>query len=268
LDHGLARLSELPVSLRLLREMHALLLDGVRGQAQTPGEFRCSQNWIGRPGCTLSDAAYVPPPVPEMDDALGALERYLHEASDLPPLVRLALIHYQFEAIHPFLDGNGRIGRLLIVLLLCIDRLLPQPLLYLSAFFERHREEYYERLLGVSFRGEWEEWVDFFLRAVAAQARDAVRRSDRLLALWREYRERLQAERAGSLALRLVDTVFAEPAVSNPHLAKAFAATPAGVQRCIDKLTAASILREVTGGRRNRFYVADEILRILEEPEP
>ncbi len=155
LEHGLARLKKLPVSLRLIREMHEQLMGGARGDHLTPGEFRRSQNWIGPPGCTLMDAVYVPPPEDEMTEALDHLEKYLHSASSLPPLVRLALIHYQFEAIHPFLDGNGRIGRLLLTLLLCAEGLLPHPLLYLSAYFERHRQEYYRLLLAVSQSGHW-----------------------------------------------------------------------------------------------------------------
>lgn len=266
LEHGLGRLAELPVCLRLLREMHERLMAGVRGQEMTPGEFRRSQNWIGPAGCTLNEARYVPPPPEEMDEALGEFERYLHAPSDLPPLVRLALIHYQFEAIHPFLDGNGRIGRLLLILLLCYDKLLPQPLLYLSAFFERNREEYYRRLLDVGLSGAWEAWIMFFLRGVEEQALDAVRRSDELLALWNDYRARVHKERAGSITLRLVDELFYWPALSVMQVAQRFGATPAGVQRCVDRLAGLGILREATGGKRNRIYLADAIVGILEHP--
>src|SRR5436309_5025335 len=214
LEHGLARLKDLPVSLRLIREMHERLMHGVRGDTMTPGEFRRSQNWIGPPGCTLADAAFVPPPVAEMTQALRDFEKYLHEPPVLPPLVRLALIHYQFEAIHPFLDGNGRIGRLLITLLLCAEGLLPQPLLYLSAYFERHRLEYYRLLLAVSQSGGWSEWICFFLRGVAEQSNDAIRRSDRLLQLMQDYRERLQSARTSALLLQLVDRLFMTPATT------------------------------------------------------
>ncbi len=160
LDHGLERVKTLPISLRLIRELHAKLMDGVRGEIMTPGEFRRSQNWIGPAGCTLETAPYVPPPVEEMHIALDALEKFFHAQSDLPQLTRLGLIHYQFEAIHPFLDGNGRLGRLLISLLLCQWELLPRPLLYLSAYFERNRSDYYDRLLAVSRRGDWEGWLN------------------------------------------------------------------------------------------------------------
>jgi Fic family protein len=171
LEYGLARLKDLPISLRLIREMHERLMKEVRGETMTPGEFRRSQNWIGPPGCVLIDATFVPPPVDEMTAALGELEKYLHTPSSLPPLVRSALVHYQFEAIHPFLDGNGRIGRLLLTLLLCTERLLPQPLLYLSAFFERNRQDYYRLLLSVSQAGTWTEWNIFSARRRGAISR-------------------------------------------------------------------------------------------------
>src|SRR5262245_921234 len=190
LDHGLSRFNELPMSLRLIREKHERLMEGVRGEHLTPGEFRRSQNWIGPPGSTLMDAAYVPPPVDEMWRALDEFEKYLHAESEFPLLIRLALIHYQFEAIHPFLDGNGRIGRLLITLLLCAEGALHHPLLYLSAFFERYREDYYRALLAVSQRGERANWINFYLRGVQEQSRDAIKKSSRLLDLWRQYRQR------------------------------------------------------------------------------
>lgn len=255
------------VTLRLIREMHGKLLERVRGEAQTPGQFRRTQNWIGPQGCTLMNATYVPPPVQEMNQALDSFEKYLHAESSLPRLVRLAMIHYQFEAIHPFLDGNGRIGRLLIALLLCIDRLLPQPLLYLSAYFERNRDEYYRLLLSVSQTGDWEGWIRFFLRAVGTQARDAIGRSDKLLALWQSYRTRMQEARASALLLRLVDELFAYPALTNPGAVKRLGITPRSAQLNIQKLVSAGILREATGRRRNRVYIAPEIIGVIEQPE-
>lgn len=262
LEHGLARLNEFPLSLRLLREMHEKLMAGVRGGEQTPGEFRRSQNWIGPPGCTLMDATFVPPPVAEMEEALYSLEDYLHQESRLPTLIRLALIHYQFESIHPFLDGNGRVGRLLVTLLLCTEGVLSQPLLYLSAFFERHRNEYYDHLLAVSQQGEWVSWIKFFLRAVTAQSKDAIDRSDRLLSLWQRYREQLQEARSSSLLLQLVDNLFELPVITNSLAAEKLSVTPRSAQLNIEKLVDASILREATGNRRNRVYVADQIIEI------
>ena len=261
LDHGLARLPELPLSLRLIREMHERLMAGVRGRHLTPGEFRRSQNWIGQAGSTLADASYVPPPVAEMEAALSDLERYLHAPSPLPPLVRLALIHYQFEAIHPFLDGNGRIGRLLVSLLLCVDGLLQEPLLYLSAYLERHRDEYYRLLTEVSRSGAWEEWIAFFLRGVAEQARDAADRAAQLVRLWHDFRA---AVVSSAVLLRLIDELFEHPAMTVPQAARRLGVTHRGAQLNIDKLLAAGIVREVTGRRRNRIYMADRIMEILE----
>ena len=267
LEYGLDRLKDLPVSLRLIREIHARLMEGVRGTNQTPGEFRRSQNWIGPAGCTLMDATFVPPPIDEMRNALDGFEKYLHSVSDLPPLIRLPLIHYQFEAIHPFLDGNGRIGRLLVTLLLCADNLLPQPLLYLSAFFERYRDEYYQRLIEISLYGKWKEWIVYFLRGITSQALDAIRRSDRLLSLWQKYRARLQEARASALLLQLVDELFSYPVLTNAVAARKLSVTPRSAQLNIDKLQNANILQEATGRLRNRIYIAPEIISIIEQAE-
>ncbi len=267
LEYGIARLKELPLSLRLIREMHEHLMKGVRGETQTPGEFRVTQNWIGPPGCTLMEATFVPPPVEEMNDALDKFEKYLHSDSELPPLIRLALIHYHFEAIHPFVDGNGRIGRLLISLLLCSEGLLPQPLLYLSAYFEKNRSDYYRLLLGVSRCGEWLPWVRFFLKAVAVQARDAVSRSDELLALLAEYRNRVQEARASALLLSLIDELFSFPALTTKMAARILGVTPRSAQLNINKLINVGILREVTGQKRNRVFVAHEIVTIVDRSE-
>ena len=267
LEYGLQRRTELPISLRLIRELHQRLMEGVRGNEQARGEFRRSQNWIGRPGCTLRNATYVPPPPLEMSQALNDFEKYLHEPSGTPPLVRLATIHYQFEAIHPFLDGNGRIGRLLITLLLCVEGILIEPLLYLSAYFERHREEYYDRLLGVSQSGRWSEWVIFFLAGVAEQAADAIERSNRLLQLRDQYREQLHSARTSALLPKLVDGLVSYPATTVARTAKLLGITPRSAQANIEKLIEAGVLREVTGRKRNRVFVAGGILRVIEDPQ-
>jgi len=268
LEYGLERLRTLPLSLRLIREIHARLMEGVRGEHRTPGEFRRSQNWIGPPGSTPSDAPFVPPPVSEMHEALDAFERFLHAPSSLPPLVRLGLIHYQFEAIHPFLDGNGRVGRLLITLLLCAWDLLPEPLLYLSAYFEAHRQAYYDLLLAVSQRGAWEEWLIFFLRGVATQARDGVVRAGRLQDLRRQYRARFQTARAAARLLQVVDLLFAQPVLTVRQVETALGVNFSTAQRYINRLEKAGLVREVTGRARNRVYQADEVLRVIEEPLP
>jgi len=266
LEHGLERLGSLPLSLRLIRELHEQLMTGVRGEHQTPGEFRRSQNWIGAPGCTLNDATYVPPPPVDMLEALDALERFFHADSSLPSLIRLGLIHYQFEAIHPFLDGNGRVGRLLLTLLLCAWELLPQPLLYLSAYFEAHRQEYYASLLAVSQEGAWERWLHFFLQGVAEQSHDAVRRAGRLQALREQYRTRFQSVRTAARLLQVVDLLFARPVVGVTQVAQALDVSFQAAARHVDTLVAEGVLREITGQARGRLYRADAILRAIEAP--
>lgn len=268
LEHGLQRVSELPLSLRLIRELHAVLLEGVRGEYYTPGEFRRSQNWIGPAGCTLNEASFVPPPAIELSVCLGEFESYIRAPSRLPPLVRSALIHYQFEAIHPFLDGNGRIGRLLITLLLCIEGLLPQPLLYLSAYFEANRQAYYDHLLRVSQAGRWTEWVLFFLTGVHEQAQDAIARSNRLIALHEEFRARCHRPRGSALLLKLVDRLFELPAIRASAAQELLGVTFRSAQNNIEKLVKLGILREVTGQRRNRLYLADTIVEAIERPNP
>lgn len=264
LEHGLLRRQELPICLRLIREMHGKLMEGLSAEHLTPGEFRRSQNWIGRPGSTLADATYVPPPTAELMPALDAFERYLHQDTDLPPVVRLALIHYQFEAIHPFLDGNGRIGRLLILVLLVDWGLLPGSALVLSAYFERTRSNYYAHLLAVSQRGAWRAWIVYFLQGIADESRDAIRRSGRLLALREDYRERVQREsRASGTALRLVDALFESPALSIPRTAATHGLTQRTVQLHVARLEELGILKESSGRRRNRIFVAQGILDIL-----
>jgi len=263
MEYGIQRLEELPLSLRLVREIHARLMQRVRGEGAKPGEFRQNQNWIGPPGCSLTEATFVPPPVPEMTTALNDWEKFLHEAKDIPPLVQCALMHYQFEAIHPFLDGNGRVGRLLITFFLCERGHLPQPLLYLSAFFERYRDDYYARLLEVSQSGDWRGWIQFFLRGLATQASDAAANSQRILALQQQYRDKLLKHKATPTALGITEELFLNPYVSATRLAKRLGVSFPTVQAAIDRLVQVGILREVTGRLRNRIYCAEEFLRTI-----
>ena len=253
----------LPLSLRLIRDMHRTLMTGVRGDRAMPGEFRRSQNWIGPPGCLLVDATYVPPPVEEMTTCLHDLEAYLHSVAALPPLARIAAVHYQFEAVHPFLDGNGRVGRLLVSLLLQEWGLLPKPLLYLSAFFESRRDEYYERLLAVSIRGDWDGWLRFFFEGVSVGSRDVIDRARRVIELREDYHRRLQVTRASALLLKLVEYLFESPAIrigmAQEHLGVTFRAASQNVQKLVD----AGIVHEATGRDRNRVFVAREILALL-----
>ena len=263
LNHGLDRLADLPISTRLIREIHGELKRDIRASHVTPGEFRQSQNWIGPPGCTLRDATIVPPPVPEMTRGLSDWEKYDHSNAKEPPLVQCALMHYQFEAIHPFLDGSGRVGRLLITFFLCERGMLSQPLLYLSAFFERHRDEYYRRLLAVSQRGDWRRWLEFFLRGVAVQAKEALEGTRSILDLHAEYRERLGRKRTPTAAIRLVDHLFENPVVSMAVLAKSWNMSFPMVKRGVDRLVDLGILSEVTGRQRNRVFVARELFDLL-----
>jgi len=266
LDCGLKRLKELPLSLRLLRELHKILLEGVRGGESRPGEFRQVQNWIGPEGCSLEEALYVPPSVDEMNEALASLEKYLNQKDNLPPLIRVGLVHYQFEAIHPFIDGNGRIGRLLIILLLCAWDILPQPLLYLSPYFESNRQAYYDLLLEVSERGAWEEWLNFFLTAVKIQADDAILRINKMMELKEDYRAKMQSKRGSSGLFKAVDFLFEKPVFSANQLAKELGTNFARAQRYISSLKQAGIIREITGMSRNRIYAAEEIIWAISSP--
>ena len=269
LEYGLERVKTLPVSLRLIREIHAKLMGGVRGGNLTPGEFRRSDlptksNWIGSIGSTPATAAYIPPPVDEMNAGLDQLEKFIHAGSEIPALVRAGLVHYQFEAIHPFLDGNGRIGRLLMILLLSEWNLLPQPLLNLSVYFERYRQEYYDLLLSVSQKGNWESWLRFFLRGVSVQASDSVVRLNRLQTIRTTYQAIADTERNRIRMEQVLDFLFMQPVLSVRQLQTFLNVSFPIAQRYIDRLVDAGVLQEVTGQSRNRIFRANEIFQALE----
>jgi Fic family protein len=264
MEHGIKRLKRLPLSLRLVRELHAHLLKGVRGDRAIPGEFRRSQNWIGPAGCTLANATYVPPMPTELMDCLSSWEKFLHDR-EWPPLVQIAMAHYQFEAIHPFLDGNGRVGRLLITLSLVEREVLPTPLLYLSAFFEATRKNYYDGLLNVSKRGAWEPWIEYFLNGVARQAEDALGRTERIDQLLDRWRLALSGG-GTSVPLRLLDLLAANPYVTVKRAAERMRVAFTTAQRAVERLQKAEVLSQVSPGKRDRVYCARDILDILEEP--
>lgn len=264
LQYGLARLRELPVSSRLIRELHEHLLAGVRGEHLTPGRFRTTQNWIGPPGCTLDDAVYVPPIPPDIPAALSELEQYIHRPPSLPLLIRLAVIHYQFEAIHPFLDGNGRIGRLLLTLLLCAEDILPAPLLYLSAYFDEHRTAYYEHLRAVSTSGQWRPWIVFFLEGVGEQSEDAVRRCRRLLVLLERYKEVVQTARRSALLMKLIERLFDSPYITVPQARDLLEISYPTAKKYVDLLVEHKILLSAPTSNRKRLYVAAEIISTIE----
>jgi len=264
LDFGLKRLEDLPLSLRLIREIHSQLMQGVRGSHATPGEFRTSQNWIGTPGCTLNTAKFVPPPVDLLMDCLGDFEKFLHNR-ELPPLIHIALCHYQFEAIHPFLDGNGRIGRLLIILLLIEQKILPWPLLYLSAFFKETQDEYYRQLFNVSSKGTWRNWLIYFLNGVALQAEDALSRAEKINGLLNKWKLQV-ASTASHVPGKIVEYFAENPYLTVNKIAEKLDISYSTAQRGISKLEAEGIITQMGGNRRDRVYCATKILSILELP--
>lgn len=263
-NHVLAPDRRLPISLPLLQEAHAILLDGTRGAYATPGEFRRSPNWIGSPGSVIDTAMYVPPPPERLWECLDAFEKYLHAERTLPPLLDLAAIHYQFEAIHPFLDGNGRVGRLLVVLLLLEWGLLPGPVLDLSAYIEPRRDRYYAALLAVSTDGDWPTWWDFMLETFEAQARDAIGRAHRLESLRAEYRSRVITPRSSGLLPALVDELFRVPALTIPRAQEFLGVTHRAATLTVERLVHAGILHEVPTARRRRMFLAEGILAAVE----
>ena len=267
--HGLRRLSELPVSIRLLREIHAELMRGVRGGDLMPGELRTRQNWIGPAGATVREARFVPPPPDVVPQALADLERFLHASDELPLLVRVGLAHAQFETIHPFLDGNGRIGRLLITLLLSERGRLSQPVLYLSHHFKRNRSEYYERLQAVRDAGDWEGWLAFFLQGVADVSRESARTAGAILRLREEMRVRItdRLGRAAANGHRILDRLFDHPIVSVGIVREWLGVTPAGANTLVARLADAGVLAEITGYARNRRFRFDPYLKLFEDGE-
>ena len=269
LEYGLRRFAELPISTRLIKELHEILLKDVRGgeSFKTPGEFRRSQNWIGPTGCTLAEATFVPPPHHEIGQCLGDLENFIHGDHPEPALVKAALIHYQFEAIHPFLDGNGRIGRLLITLYLCQQGCLSQPLLYLSGFFDETRDDYYRLLLAVSQKGAWRDWVEYFLRGVRLQAHRAFLDTEKILERYEYYQGKLkEGKRVPQEAARILDQIFANPFISIARHAKRVDVSYQMAQRGVEFWNENGLLEEVTGQRRNRIFVAWEVFNIMDSP--
>lgn len=264
MERGLELLRTIPVSLRLVRELHAVLLEGVRGEQDRPGEFRTVQNYIGSQHAPITEARFVPPPVTEMREALDLWERDLHlQPEPLPLLVRVAVSHYQFEAIHPFRDGNGRVGRLLIPLLLCAHQRLTDPLLFMSAYFERHRDEYVHLLLRVSTRGAWHEWIAFFLRGVAECAQEGQRLTDDLLALRERYHAAVRSARSSGLLGTLIDDLFRLPSITIGRTTELLGVTPASASSNLRKLQDLGIVAEVTGRTRGQVFVARDILNFV-----
>jgi Fic family protein len=262
LEHGIERLPKLPLSLRLVREIHAKLMKGVRGDKATPGEFRRSQNWIGPEGSTPANAVYVPPPVEEMKARLDNWEKFLHQRDAMPDLVQCALMHEQFEAIHPFLDGNGRVGRLLITLFLIERGRLSQPLLYLSDYIDEHRKDYYDLLQRVRTHGDWDSWLRYFINGVRVTAADAVRRTTHVIELRESFRKRV-GDKAKALAL--VDQLFTNPYVTAAHAMKALGVTFPTAQKAINLLVERKVIEKLGERRWAKLYLSRPILEAIEQ---
>lgn len=262
--HAIERLATLPLSLRLIREAHAELIRGQHGIGKTPGEFRTTQNWIGAADASLNEAAFVPPPPGAMRDALSDLERFLHEPGDLPLLVHSAFAHAQFEMIHPFLDGNGRVGRLLIVLLLMSHGALSQPLLPVSQYLERHRSEYYQRLAGVQTDGDWEGWVAFFLRGVLETAVEATTTLQGVLHLREEHQRIAGSGRTSVNAIRLLDELYRQPIVDARQVSERLGVTFQTANSLLREFEHLGLVDEITGQRRHRRYRYSPYLRLFE----
>lgn len=267
MNYGLDRLRELPVSVRLIREIHAELLRGVRGSHLTPGEIRTSQNWIGPGGCTLNEAIFVPPPPHEVAPLLGDLERFLHSEAQLPMLIRIGLAHVQFETIHPFLDGNGRVGRLLIAFLLCEQEILLKPVLYLSHFFKKHRQEYYDQLQAVRERGTWEDWLTFFLHGVIVVSRQATETARRILMLRESHRVTIteQFGRAAGNGHRVLEHLYEHPIVSVSEVQELIGTTYQAANELVSKFVDNKILDEITGQARNRKFMYQSYINLFRD---
>ena len=267
-EYGFKRMDALPMSKRLVRELHEILMKGVRGGRERPGLFRDRQNYIAREGDPLQKARFVPPPVAEMEQGLDDLEKYMHRPEtdeSQPMLIDLALIHYQFETLHPFRDGNGRIGRLMVPLILAQHGRLDTPLLFVSGYLERHKQRYMDLLLKVSMKGAWLEWIEFFLKAIRASAVDGANRAKRLLALRQEYVERVQSARSSALLVKLIDELFQRPSITFGEAAQLLSVTPAAANANVRKLEEAGVLAEITGNARNMVFAAQGILALVHD---
>ncbi|HVA84883.1 MAG TPA: Fic family protein [Candidatus Saccharimonadales bacterium] len=263
MDYGLKRLETLPLSLRLIKEIHGVLMEGVRGAEKDPGEFRRTQNWIGPRGRPLRDAVFVPPPAHEMGEALGDLETFLHDRRGLPSLIHTGLAHAQFETIHPFLDGNGRVGRLLITFLLVHGGVLHRPLLYLSYFLKRHRAEYYDRLMAIRHDGDWEGWLAFFLRGVAETAGESTATAAQILRM--RERHRADIHDLGANGSQLLDHLYERPLVNVLAVQTALGVSWPTANKLIGQLESRGILEEVTGFKRNRVFRYEPYLSLFRE---
>lgn len=268
MNYGLRRLETLPLSLRLIREIHSHLLEGVGGNERDPGEFRRTQNWISAGNASLAAAAFIPPPVPDMHAALDNFEKFLHSDPALPVLIQCDLLHAQFETIHPFLDGNGRVGLLLSSFLLCQRGFLSRPILYLSHYLKRHRAEYYDRLMAIRHDGDWEGWLKFFIRGVAETGEQAAARARAIVELREQHRDFVQKSPSGLNGLRLLDLMFERPFFNVNLVSERLGVSYGTANKLADQLAALGIIEETTGGQRNRRFRYSPYLALFADVEP
>ncbi|RVU17793.1 Fic family protein [Methylobacterium oryzihabitans] len=256
MNYGLKRLETLPLSLRLIKEIHEILLNSARGRDKRPGEFRRTQNWIGPSGCTLSTATFVPPPPDEVMQLLGSLEAFMHDNDHIPILIKIGMIHAQFETIHPFLDGNGRVGRLLITFLLCQKEIMMKPVLYISHFFKEHRSEYYEKLQRIRDYGDWEAWTKFFLRGIATVSLEATETARRIVGLREEHRTliTLKLGRSAGSGLTIMERLYSKPIINVGETSDLLGITYQSANSLIQRLSDLYIIEEITGNKRNRVF--------------
>ena len=269
MNHGLERLKEFPLSLRLIREIHEKLLSGVRGGHRNPGEFRTTQNWIGPHGAGLDSATFVPPPPQQMHSSLHNFEKFLHDPNPMPVLMKVGIAHAQFETIHPFLDGNGRLGRLLITFLLCEKGIMKRPLLYLSFYFKQHRSEYYDRLQSIRDDGNWEGWLKFFLKGVYDVAQEATNTARQIVNMREAHRQIItkKLRGGGGKAPLVLESLFGSPLVTVKELSKELGLSYSNANALVDRLCDLEILKEITGQRRNRIFTYESYLSLFKEQE-
>ena len=266
MNYGIDRLrnNDFPMSLRLIKEIHKILLKGVRGTSRRPGEFRKSQNWIGPPGGTINDAIFIPPPHHQVDELMSNLEKFIHEKDNIPPLVKIGLIHAQFETIHPFLDGNGRIGRLLITFYLYWAGILNRPLLYLSNYLKKYRDKYYDYLMKIRLEGDWEEWLKFFLQGVAEISLEAASSAKEIIGLKDKLTKELFKKKIGGThAVRLLDMLFEKPLISVSDIVMQLNVSRQTATQLVNRFNEAAILNEVSGKKRYRKYLFADYIKII-----
>ena len=266
INYGIDRLrkNDFPMSLRLIKEIHNILLEGVRGTSRRPGEFRRSQNWIGTPGGTINEAIFIPPPHHQVDELMSGLEKFIHEKDNIPPLVKIGLIHAQFETIHPFLDGNGRIGRLLITFYLYWTGILTRPLLYLSYYLKKYRDKYYDYLMKIRLKGDWEEWLKFFLQGVAEISLEAASSAKEIIGLKDKLTKELFKKKIGGThAVRLLDMLFEKPLISVSDIVTQLNVSRQTATQLVNRFNEAAILNEVSGKKRYRKYLFADYIKII-----